>query len=155
VKETPSDQVQEWVAQAQHDLRNPLGNLLCSCEMLLAQREPPSREELRTGLENISELSNQLLLAIDQTLDPDGTPPAPVEIQSLQTTLQDLTSRILDALRQLSEHARAAHHHALAEDCARMLESAGRIAAAAGNLLRSYPAKPTVQIPRAEHSPDD
>jgi K+-sensing histidine kinase KdpD len=155
VKEPPDDKLEEWVAQAQHDLRNPLGNLLCSCEMLLTQREPPSREELRTGLENISELSNQLLVAIDDTLDPDGTPPAPVKVQSLQTTLQELTSRILDALRQLSEHARAAHHDALAEDCARMLESAGRIAAAAADLLRQYPAKPLSQIPRGERGPDD
>src|SRR5689334_10228766 len=117
MKELPSENLQEWVAQAQHDLRNPLGNILCSCEMLLTQRQPPSCEDLRVGLETISDLSNQLLVAIDQTLDPDGTPPVPVEVQSLQTTLQELTSRTLDALRQLSEHARAAHHDALAEDC--------------------------------------
>src|SRR5438876_3888909 len=107
---SPSDQLHEWVAQAQHDLRNPLGNLLCSCEMLLTQRQPPSREELRVGLESISELSNQLLVAIDHTLDPDGTPPGPAEVQSLQTSLQDITSRIIEALHKLNDQARAAQH---------------------------------------------
>src|SRR5712671_6602624 len=66
-----SDSLVELIAHAQHDLRNPLGNILGFCEILGQQLRDAPNQELRDGLETISQWAEQMAKEIDHVLDPN------------------------------------------------------------------------------------
>src|SRR5512144_44932 len=80
-----SAELQEAVARAQHDLRNPLGQVLGFCEMLLYHVEPLPPKDIREAVEAIHEISEQMLREMDRVLDPDKPPALPEEVNALKS----------------------------------------------------------------------
>src|SRR5438552_17350004 len=93
--EQSAERLKDFIAQAQHDLRNPLGNILGFCEILLKQAQAPGEEFIKTGLSGIDQVATRMVKDLDQVLDPDRTPAAPEEVKALQGRLQQQAVLIL------------------------------------------------------------
>ena len=85
---TPEERLQDFVEQAQHDLRNPAGHIWGFCEMLLAEVDPRTELDLKQALESIYQSACLMVEDINTVLDPNN-PPAPLnEVKSLQARLR-------------------------------------------------------------------
>src|SRR4051812_28969257 len=103
--ETPagaSGDLKQLIADAQHDLRNPLGNILGFCEILLKEIQSSTEEHWKPRLQSIYDLANQMIQQIDRVLDPDKTPAGPGEINRLQIQLRPEAIRIIGTLQALA-----------------------------------------------------
>jgi len=134
-----SNRLQEWVAEAQHDLRNPLGNILGFCEILAPQFKGAPNQGVRHGLETISQAAEQIAKEVDNVLDPNKTPPAPEAVKALQGQLRQWTSQIISTIQALVAQAGAPGDNALREDLARMADSADRLSRLVETSLSAYP----------------
>jgi CheY-like chemotaxis protein len=121
------DPLQEAVAQAQHDLRNPLGNILGFCEILLKHVQPLGDAELLLGLNTIDQLAERMVADINHVLNPDQAPAPPAEFQALQERLREQAARVLNTIPALSAKADALHDSTLGDNLPRMAECARRL----------------------------
>ena len=124
-----SAELQEAIARAQHDLRNPLGHVLGFCEMLLYHVEPLPPNDIREAVEGIYQVSEQMLREMDRVLDPDKPPALPEEVNALKSQLQKKASTVLNALPDLLAKASLPDNVAFGQDVARIAEAADRFAA--------------------------
>jgi len=132
--------LRELIADAQHDLRNPLGNILGFCEILLKQVQSSNEEHWKPRLQSIYDLANQMIVRIDRVLDPDKTPAGPGEVSTLQVQLRPEASQIITTLETLAQEARRLPQDHYSEDLTRMSESAERVARLIETALSIYPA---------------
>ena len=119
-----SDSLVELIAHAQHDLRNPLGNILGFCEILGQQLKGAPDQELRGGLETISQAAEQMAKEIDHVLDPNKTPPGPEAVKALQGQLRQQTSEVINKIQNMSALAGVLDDNLLCQDLSRMADSA-------------------------------
>jgi signal transduction histidine kinase len=119
--------LQDKIANAQHDLRNPLGNVLGFCEILLNQVKSSPNQELRAGLESICQAAEQMVKEVDQVLDPNKIPAGPEAVKALQVQLRQEASYIIAAIQSLIPAAGASSKDVLREDLSRMSDSAMRL----------------------------
>ncbi len=137
--QTDSGALTEWVADAQHDLRNPLGNILGFCEILLKQVQPLLNQELRRGFDAIYQSAEQMVKEIDQVLDPNKTPAGRDAVAALQVQLRQQAAQIISTLQNLAPHAAALGDDLFSQDFSRMSESAARLGRMIEKALSSYP----------------
>ena len=123
----PENPLQEVIAQAQHDLRNPLGNILGFCEILLKPAQSLGDPELLLGLTTIDQLAGQMVADINRVLDPDKSPAPPSELQALQDRLRPQAARILHTIPALLARATALREETLQDNLPRMTECARRL----------------------------
>ena len=129
----------DLIAQAQHDLRNPLGNILGFCEILLGQIPPGSEEALRLGLQSIENSANLMVTEINRGLDPDRSPPGANEISSLQAQLRQQASHILLTIQTLLSKRADLEDDLWAVDLRKMSDSARRVSDLIEKGLSFYP----------------
>ncbi len=134
-----SEKLKELIGQAQHDLRNPLGNILGFCEILLSQLQPDCEKELRVGLQAIYDSSHKIVNDIDWSLDPDKSPASPEEITSLQGELRQRVGQILVRIDALRSDAAKREEALLSADLCRMSDSARRLSQLIETALAFYP----------------
>ena len=140
----PGDAIKESIAQAQHDLRNPLGNVLCFCEWLLPQLPQSGADDLRAGLNSIYQTTDQMLRDINEVLDPDKPPPEAQAVKSLQERLRPRVGQNQVAIQSLRLKAAASTNPSFCEDLARMDDSAQRIGKLIDSALSFY--EPTAKL---------
>jgi signal transduction histidine kinase len=121
------EQIKDLVAQAQHDLRNPLGHILCFCELLIPQAQQLQDESLKQGLNTIDATATQMVKDINRVLDPNQTPSSPEAVARLQGQLRQQASDILITIPTL-----------LTKDLTRMSDSAKRVSSLVETALSFY-----------------
>jgi len=131
--------LKELAANAQHALRNPLGNILGFCEILLKQVQASNEEHWKPRLQLIYDLADQMTRQIDKVLDPDSAPAAPAEVAALQVKLRPVAGEIIKTLDTLLAEANALRKDLYREDLTRMSESAQRVARLIETALAIYP----------------
>ena len=136
---THDEKLQDFVAQAQHDLRNPLGNILGFCEMLLAEAKPLASADLKQGLESIYQSAFRMVADINQVLDPNKKPAALEEVKSLQTRLRPQAAQIILDIQTLPSKADALEPGLFNVDLSRMTDSARRLGDLIETALSDYP----------------
>ncbi len=134
-----SDSLVEFIAHAQHDLRNPLGNILGFCEILGQQLKDAPNQDLRRGLETISQWAEQMAEEIDHVLDPNKTPPGPEAVKALQGQLRHQTAGVINKIQNMSALAGVLDDTLLCQDLSRMADSAARLARVIETSLSAYP----------------
>src|SRR5436309_3199876 len=102
-----NDHLQEWIAEAQHDLRNPLGNILGFCEILGPQFKGAHNQGVQQGLATISQAAEQITKEVDSVLDPNNTPPTSEAVKALQGQLRQRSSQISSTIQALAAQAGA------------------------------------------------
>lgn len=120
--------LKDQIAQARHDLCNPLGNILGLCEIHLHPDQPPQWSEARAALETIDKSASQMVRSLKLVLDPERMAANAPELKSLREQLHDHASRILQFNQRLAEHANGPADRLFREDLARMRSSAQRLA---------------------------
>ena len=130
--------LKDKVAEARHDLCNPLGNILGFCEILLQPDQPRRRAEVKMAVRAIDESACKMVAALKQVLDPDKFLPSPAEVKTLEAKLGQHAALILRTNQMLLEKAAATKDARLREDLARMLESAQRVVNLIGPALSFY-----------------
>ena len=136
---TAEDRIKESIAQAQHDLRNPLGNILCFCEWLLPQLDGQTGvEDLCLGLKAIYRVAEQMVRDLNQVLDPDKVPAGPDAVKALRERLRPEAAQINRDIQTLRSRAGASTTASFCEDLSRMNDSAQRTATLIETTLSFY-----------------
>jgi len=136
-----SEQIKDCIAQAQHDLRNPLGHILCFCEILIPQAQQSQDESLKDGLKSIDATAAQMVKDINRVLDPNNSPSPPDEVGRLQVGLRQQISQILQIIPTLLARATALKDDLFTTDLTRMSDSARRVSSLIETALSFYSAR--------------
>ncbi len=133
-----NEQIADAIAQAQHDLRNPLGHILCFCEILIPQAQQSQDESLTQGLKSIDATAAQMVKDINRVLDPNSSPSSQDEVGRLQAQLREQTSQILHIIPSLVARAAALKDDLFTTDLTRMSDSARRLGSLVETALSFY-----------------
>lgn len=133
------------VIKARHDLRNPLGHIMGFAELLLEVARKEERPDLRTDLDMIYELSEQIVLRINNCLDPRDLPGNARMLPLLEKELATFSESVVQATDRLREQLPAAASDNWVTDLDRIANSAHRLGEITPNSLsglRSSPLEP-------------
>jgi signal transduction histidine kinase len=122
----PPDFAQQ-VAQARHDLRNPLGHIMGFTEILLEQVPKRGYDAMKPGLQAIYQQSEQLVARINQCLDPVRLREGRSNLLALRRETQHIATQVLATAQSLTARAQAAQDEFFITDLGRISGSAQRL----------------------------
>ena len=94
------------VAQARHDLRNPLAHILGFSEMLIEKAGADPSDSLKPQFESIYQLADALVAAVNHSLELERARAGQHEARALKQRLLDGAASITAAAEELARHAR-------------------------------------------------
>ena len=123
-----SSPFQRQVIKARHDLRNPLAHILGFSEMLAEHAAKLSLPDLRTDSLALNAVAEQILAAVNQTLDPAKVEKGQSNPPRLHEQIRVLAAQILHLTESAAQKFGRLQDDVITNDLA-------RIAGAAQNLI--------------------
>jgi adenylate cyclase len=140
-----------WMAphlkKVRHDLQNVVGQILGFSEVLLEELPASGSEHVRTRLERVHLLANQISARINEGLAPSRIEAGLTDLPDLQTQTCQLSADIVTAMEDVISGTRDPTDAALQSDLARIAAAAREICACARTALLQPPAPPGTDAP--------
>ena len=124
--------VSSRLAQARHDLRNPLGEIIGFSEILREEAGDLGHTHLQTALAALTTNARKLLEKLDATLEPENLRDHPETVEGLRSAFVDYASGATLTVHDLNEKCCALPGRPFLDDLT-------RIAAAAASLTHGAP----------------